>query len=204
MRKEGVHVEVLEWIGDIKPYGEIQEVWIQILGIPPRWCHWKFFAQVASGFGLMTEVDWSTLFKTFYEVVRVKVACKDPKKIPHERLYELNKKLHLVSFTVESEYDGALANQDDGNDDGGDDDQKGDEEADDRDSADGLEDNTVVQNPPKNDKSGMKTPNTKLASNTGHKTVSLEKEINDYGSGEIIRTAYGRYKNTATNSYGRT
>jgi hypothetical protein len=44
--------------------------------------HWKFFAQIASGFGLMIEVDWSTLFKSFYETVRVKIACKDYKKIP--------------------------------------------------------------------------------------------------------------------------
>ena len=66
LRKEGVQVEVLEWIGDIPEYGELQEVWVQILGIPPRWCHWKVFAQVASGFGLMIEVDWATLFKTFY------------------------------------------------------------------------------------------------------------------------------------------
>lgn len=44
LRKEGVHVEVLEWIGDILEYGELQEVWVQILGIPQRWCHWKVFA----------------------------------------------------------------------------------------------------------------------------------------------------------------
>jgi hypothetical protein len=58
-------VEVLEWIGDIEPFGMLQEVWVQMKGIPPRRCHWKTFAQIASGFGLMIEVDWSTLFKTF-------------------------------------------------------------------------------------------------------------------------------------------
>jgi len=41
LRKEGVQVEVLEWLGDLKPYGELQEVWVQINGIPPRWCHWR-------------------------------------------------------------------------------------------------------------------------------------------------------------------
>jgi hypothetical protein len=44
LKKDGVQVEVLEWIGDLKPYGELQEVWVQIHGIPPRWCHWKVFS----------------------------------------------------------------------------------------------------------------------------------------------------------------
>jgi len=30
LRKDGVQVEVLEWIGDLKPYGELQEVWVQL------------------------------------------------------------------------------------------------------------------------------------------------------------------------------
>ena len=42
LRKEGVQV-VLEWIGDLNPFAELQEVWVQILGIPPRCCHWKVF-----------------------------------------------------------------------------------------------------------------------------------------------------------------
>lgn len=61
------------------------------------------FAQVALGFGLMTEVDWGTLFKTFYQMVRIKVACKDVSKIPHERLFEVNNKLFLISFIVEGQ-----------------------------------------------------------------------------------------------------
>lgn len=50
LRKEGVQVEVLEWIGDMQPYSELQEVWVQMKGIPPRWCHWRVFAQIASGY----------------------------------------------------------------------------------------------------------------------------------------------------------
>jgi hypothetical protein len=34
LRKEGVQVEVLKWLGDLKPYGELQEDWVQINGIP--------------------------------------------------------------------------------------------------------------------------------------------------------------------------
>ena len=59
------------------------------------------FAQIASGFGLMKEVDLATLFKSFYEVVRIKVACRDPSKIPRDRLYEMNKSIFVLSFEME-------------------------------------------------------------------------------------------------------
>lgn len=131
LRKEGVQVEVLEWLGDLKPYGELQEVWVQINGIPPRWCHWKVFAQIVSGFGLMTEVDWSALFKSFYETTRVKVACKDYTKISNQRLFEMNKELHVVVFTVEAEQEKTQADKGNDGGDGGDDDLGDDGEEDD-------------------------------------------------------------------------
>jgi hypothetical protein len=56
---------------------------------------------MVSGLGLMLEVDWTSLFKSFYERVRVKVACRSPAKILVERLYEMDKKLFLVSITIE-------------------------------------------------------------------------------------------------------
>jgi hypothetical protein len=49
----------------------------------------------------MVKVGWTTIFKTFYEVVRIKVACRDKSKIPKERLYEMNKNIFVVSFHVE-------------------------------------------------------------------------------------------------------
>ncbi|XP_045088633.1 uncharacterized protein [Aegilops tauschii subsp. strangulata] len=41
------------------------------------------------------------MFRTFFENVRIKIACRDPTKIPFERLIEMKKKLFLLGFTVE-------------------------------------------------------------------------------------------------------
>lgn len=77
-------------------------------------------------------MDWSTLFKSFYETVRVKIACKNYQKIPHDRLYEMNKKIHLISFIVEAEHGRNNTKPAEDGDDGGDDGHKDDdEEADD-------------------------------------------------------------------------
>jgi hypothetical protein len=101
LRKEGVQVGVMEWVGDLDHFSELKEVWISLEEIPPKWCDYKVFAQMASGFGLLRDVDWSSLFKSFYQLVRMKVACRNPKKIPLERLFELDRRLYLISIHVE-------------------------------------------------------------------------------------------------------
>ena len=63
--KPGVKVEVLEWVGNLEPFSELQEAWVQIRGVPPIWCAWKVFAQMSSSFGIMVDMDWSSLFKFF-------------------------------------------------------------------------------------------------------------------------------------------
>jgi hypothetical protein len=38
LRKEGVQVEVMEWVGELEHFSQLREVWIQLEGIPLRWC----------------------------------------------------------------------------------------------------------------------------------------------------------------------
>jgi hypothetical protein len=80
LRKEGVVVEVMEWVGGLDHFSELKEVWVQLEGIPPKWCDCKVFAQMISSFGLLTDVDWASLFKSFYEKIRVRIACCNPSK----------------------------------------------------------------------------------------------------------------------------
>jgi hypothetical protein len=47
----------MEWIGDLEQFSALSKVWVQLEGIPPRWCDWLFFAQMASSFGLLLDVD---------------------------------------------------------------------------------------------------------------------------------------------------
>jgi hypothetical protein len=73
---------------------------------------------MASGLSLLLEVDWASLLKSFYEKVRLKIACRNPLNIPKERLYKMNKKLYMVSITMEGhEQDQDAKKKPDGDDD---------------------------------------------------------------------------------------
>jgi hypothetical protein len=39
--KEGVSVSVKKWEGELEPYSELEDVWIQLKGISPMWCDWE-------------------------------------------------------------------------------------------------------------------------------------------------------------------
>jgi hypothetical protein len=56
-RLNKILVGVVEWVGDIDHFTELKEVWVQLEGIPLKWCSWQVFAHMASGHGLMLEVD---------------------------------------------------------------------------------------------------------------------------------------------------
>jgi hypothetical protein len=133
LRKEEVQVEVMEWVGDLEQFSELKEVWIILEGIPPNGVTARFFAQMTSSFGLLLDVDRSSLFKSFYEKIRIKVACRNPRKIPLERLFEMDKKLYLITIMVEGFEQEVSTKSDDLDDvDDLDDDEKGDGKEDDR------------------------------------------------------------------------
>jgi hypothetical protein len=101
MKKDGVLVSLKAWIGDIEPYDTLEEIWVQVSGIPPKWTNWRTLRQLASFLGKLLEVDWNSLFTSFFSLVRIKIACKDAFKIPRKRLFEMKNNLYLVCFKLE-------------------------------------------------------------------------------------------------------
>jgi hypothetical protein len=118
MKKEGVLVSLKPWTGDIEPYDSMDEVWVQMSGIPPKWSNWRTFRQITSSLGKILEVDWNSLFISFFGMVRMKIACKDVTKIPKKIMYGMKENIYLVQFKVEGSK-GKKA--DDGGEDGNDD-----------------------------------------------------------------------------------
>jgi hypothetical protein len=82
LEKDGVTVKITAWNGDVKPIGELSDVWVTVRGIPPKWCAWKTFGQLASVFEILMDVDWAAMFRSFYVEVKLLIACKDSSKIP--------------------------------------------------------------------------------------------------------------------------
>jgi hypothetical protein len=111
------------WNGDIVPVGKLEEVWVQVKGIPPKWCDWETLRRVASTLGKLTEVDWQSLFGSFFAMIRIKIKCRDPRKVPKKRIMEMKDEIFLISFKTEGFEqiaEGEKREDDDG--DGGDDD----------------------------------------------------------------------------------
>jgi hypothetical protein len=115
-----VLVSLRAWTWDIEPFDTLEESWVQVRGVPPKWSKWRSFRQIASSLGKMLEIDWNSLFSSFFKMVRIKIACKDTSKIPKRMLFEMDNKFYLIQFKVEgsaeAEEDGAVDRGDDNGD----------------------------------------------------------------------------------------
>jgi hypothetical protein len=86
----------------MEPVGQLKDVWVQIKGVPPKWCDWGTIKEIASSLGKLGEVDWQTLFSSFLSIVRVKSFCKDPHMIPESRVMKMEDLLFMLHFKVEN------------------------------------------------------------------------------------------------------
>lgn len=121
LMKEGVSVNVSVWEGELDAFAELPEIWIHLRGLQPNWCEWDTLDQFATPFWLLLDVDWQGMFKSFFEVVRIKIRCKDITKIPLDRLFGIDTRLHQIKIQVEEPIEGddnsiAGPDGDDGND----------------------------------------------------------------------------------------
>ncbi|KAM0876127.1 hypothetical protein ACQ4PT_036376 [Festuca glaucescens] len=76
LKKDGVVIYFVNWEGEAEPFEEFQEVWVKILGIPAKWLTWKTICQISTTLGVLVNIDWQGIFRSFYKEVRVKVAVK--------------------------------------------------------------------------------------------------------------------------------
>jgi hypothetical protein len=96
-----VQASLRVWNGNIEPISSLKEVWIQVRGIPPRWCDWSTLRQVASAIGKLVEIDWHSLFGSYFAMIRIKVKCREPSKVPKKRVMEMGDNIYLIKFTTE-------------------------------------------------------------------------------------------------------
>ncbi|KAM0927426.1 hypothetical protein ACQ4PT_002866 [Festuca glaucescens] len=114
LKKKGVVVSFMNWEGEAEPFEEFQEVWVKIVGIPAKWLTWKTICQVSTALGVLVNIDWHGIFRSFYKEVRVKVSVRDISKIPTNKLFEMEQCFFLIDFSVEN--DGDAIGVDDGED----------------------------------------------------------------------------------------
>ncbi|KAM0885529.1 hypothetical protein ACQ4PT_030287 [Festuca glaucescens] len=115
LKKKGVVVYFINWEGEAEPFEEFQEVWVKIVGIPTKWLTWKTICQVSTALGVLVNIDWHGIFRSFYREVRVKVSVRDVSKIPANKLFEMEQCFFLIDFSVEAEGD-TIDVDDDGDD----------------------------------------------------------------------------------------
>ncbi|CAO2145197.1 unnamed protein product [Urochloa humidicola] len=129
LKKDTVLASVKVWDGDIEPVGQLTEAWVQIRGVPPKWSDWTIILEISLSLGNLIEVDWQAFFASFFSVIRAKISCKDPTKIPHKRVMEFDNHLYVINFKAEGEKQEEDKPEEDGKDngDGGNDDMEDDD-----------------------------------------------------------------------------
>lgn len=98
---EGVTVKVEEWKGELDHYIELLQVRLHLREVNSSWVEWAVLEQFASALGTLLDVDWQFNFKTFYEVVRIKIRCRDHTTIPQDRIFGIGEKLFKIKIAVE-------------------------------------------------------------------------------------------------------
>ncbi|KAM0915295.1 hypothetical protein ACQ4PT_010954 [Festuca glaucescens] len=171
LKKKGVNVSFIDWEGEAEPFEEFQEVWVSIMGIPAKWLTWKTICQVSTALGVLVNIDWHCIFRSFYKIVRVKVAVRDISKIPTNKLFEMEQGFFLIDFKVEEMIEDG-GNVEDGNDD--------DEDQQDDGVEEGLGDDFVdhINKTTNGGESRMdtdaSTPTPSSVGTNGNRTVTLE------------------------------
>ncbi|XBH58392.1 hypothetical protein VPH35_079843 [Triticum aestivum] len=84
----------------MQAYDTLEETWIVIEGLPPKWISWNIISQISTMLGVLVNVDWHTIFRSFYEKVRIQVAVRDSAKIPRDRMVEIHHELYLLQFAI--------------------------------------------------------------------------------------------------------
>jgi hypothetical protein len=56
-QKKGVSVSFVDWNGDIPAYSEMEEIWVKVEGIPPKYLSWRVMMRVAMSPGIPIDVE---------------------------------------------------------------------------------------------------------------------------------------------------
>jgi hypothetical protein len=67
LKKEGVVIYFENWEGEAEPFEEFQEIWVKIIAIPAKWLTWKTICKVSTTLGVLVNIDWQGIFRSFYK-----------------------------------------------------------------------------------------------------------------------------------------
>jgi hypothetical protein len=57
LKKKGVSMSFMDWNGDIPAYSKMEEIWVKVEGIPPKYLSWRVMMRVATALGIPIDVD---------------------------------------------------------------------------------------------------------------------------------------------------